>query len=474
LVTGGGIITTVAGSINGNYGYSGDNGPATSALLNGAAGIAVDSSGNLYIADEGNDCVRKVSPSAVITTIAGNGNQGFSGDGGPGTSAELYFPSGVAVAPDGRVYIADSYNQRVRQVSTNGTITTLAGVSWTGASGGGFSGDGGLSTSARLNVPSGVAVDSFGSVYIADMLNNRVRRILPSGIITTVAGSGSIGYGTGGYAGDGGAATSALLNSPLDVAVNAAGGVYVADSGNYVVRLLQPTGQVIPPSSAQPTIGIIQPSTAPAGSAPLSVTITGTNFLSTSAATFNAVSHPVAFVSPTQLVIALSASDLAAPGTYPIIVTNPGSAASNAMNFTVVSGGLSLEGKSFTINGTITLSGQQLAFEIQTLATSDSAYFVELDNDISAASGIQFEEEFNSGLSVSGNTGVYSGSSAAGFYSNLNTNYGIPITITSATLTITFTSSAPGSAVSGNVTFSISSGTIQGTFTGTLASPGLS
>jgi sugar lactone lactonase YvrE len=154
-----GILTLVAG--NGTTGFSGDNGPATSAQLNSPAGLAVDVAGNLYIADYLNNRIRKVS-NGVITTVAGNGTASFSGDNGPATSAGLKYPFGVAVDPAGNLYLADTGNFRIREVS-NGVITTVAG-NWTG----GFSGDNGSATSAELYGPAGVAVDSVGNLYIAD------------------------------------------------------------------------------------------------------------------------------------------------------------------------------------------------------------------------------------------------------------------------------------------------------------------
>ena len=176
-----GVITTVAG--NGTAGFSGDNGPATSAQLYDPAGVAVDSAGNLYIADTGNNRIRKVS-NGVITTVAGNGTAGFSGDGGPATSAQLNDPQGVAVDSAGNLYIADYRQQphpqglerRDHHRGGNGTP--------------GFSGDNGPATSAQLNYPEGVAVDSAGNLYIADTGNNRIRKV-SNGVITTVAGNGT-------------------------------------------------------------------------------------------------------------------------------------------------------------------------------------------------------------------------------------------------------------------------------------------
>jgi uncharacterized protein (TIGR03437 family) len=220
-----GVITTVAGSgptgIN-SGGYTGDNGPATSAQLNHPSGVAVDSAGSLYIADYANQCVRKVS-NGVITTVAGNGAPGYSGDGGPATSARLWFPKGVAVDSAGNLYIADYSNFRIRKVS-NGVITTVAG------NGGGYSGDNGPAIGAGLSSPQGIVVDSAGSLYITDSYSQRIRKV-SNGVITTVAGNG-----TPGYSGDNGPAIGAGLNYPADVAVSAAGILYIADSNNRRIR----------------------------------------------------------------------------------------------------------------------------------------------------------------------------------------------------------------------------------------------
>jgi streptogramin lyase len=218
-----GIITTVAG--NGTYGFGGDGGPATAAELRAPGGLAVNAAGDLFIADAGNSRVRKVSPSGVITTVAGNGTDGFGGDGGPATAAELTAPGGLALDAGGDLYIADVYNNRIRKVSPSGIITTVAG------SGGDSEGDGGPATAAALIRPGGVAVGAAGNLYIADSGNVRVREVSPSGIITTAAG----GAGLGGFSGDGGPATAAGLD-PGAVALDAAGDLYIADVGNNRIR----------------------------------------------------------------------------------------------------------------------------------------------------------------------------------------------------------------------------------------------
>ena len=222
-----GIISTVAGS--GVAGFLGDGGVATAAQLSYPTGVAVDTAGNLYIADSSNHRIRKVTAAtSIITTIAGTGTPGVGGDGGPGTSAQLYEPHGVAVDSAGNVYIADTQNARVRRVAAGtGIITTYAGSGVAG-----YDGEARLATMARLYVPTSVAVDSAGNVYVADRYNHRVRKVaLGTGIITTVVGDANAGYG-----GDGGVASAGQLNYPYGVAVDAAGSVYVADTNNHRVR----------------------------------------------------------------------------------------------------------------------------------------------------------------------------------------------------------------------------------------------
>ncbi len=229
-----GIITTVAGGAPNSPGFSGDGGPATSAALGDEiGGVAVDAAGNLYIADTRNNRIRKVSPSGIITTMAGIQESGFSGDGGPATSAALHQPFGVAPDTTGNLYFADRENQRIRKINANGVISTVAGNGNFA-----FAGDGGPGVNASLAFPSAVAVDTAGNLYISDQLNHRIRKLDTGGTITTVAGGGVFKF-----SGDGGPATSALLNKPLAVAVDAAGAFYVAD-GNWRVRKVSPSGTI--------------------------------------------------------------------------------------------------------------------------------------------------------------------------------------------------------------------------------------
>ena len=251
-----GYITTVAGT--GSFGYSGDAGLATNAKLGQPWGLAVDASGNIYIADSAAARIRKVAAlTGIITTVAGNGTRGYSGDKGPATSAELYSPTGVAVDVSGNIYITDDANNRVRVVYSSGTIPNVSNptvgdiytVAGTGAAG--YSGDGGLATNAKINYPGGVAVDGSGNIYVADYSNNRIRKVTAStGIITTVAGNG-----TAGYNGDAQLATSAELNQPWGVAVDGSGNIYIADYWNARVRVVYLSGKI--PNISSPIVGDI-------------------------------------------------------------------------------------------------------------------------------------------------------------------------------------------------------------------------
>ncbi len=220
-----GVLTALAGT--GTAGFGGDNGPATAAMLSNPTAVAVDGAGNLYIADTGNSRIRMVSAAGIITTFAGNGTAGYSGDNGPAASAEFDGLADLAVAPSGDLYVADFNNQAVRKIS-GGVATTVAG---TGVYG--FSGDNGAAGSAQLAGPSGIALDAAGDLYIADTYNNRVRMV-SGGIISTVAGNG-----TAGYSGDKAAATSAMLKLPTGVALDSTGKLlYIADFGNARIRLV--------------------------------------------------------------------------------------------------------------------------------------------------------------------------------------------------------------------------------------------
>lgn len=232
-----GIITTIAG--NGTNDYSGDGGLAVNACMNSPNGVAVDEAGNVYIADSNNHRIRVVSTNGVITTIAGNGNTIYSGDGGAATNASLYYPRDVILDRFGGLFIADSSNGRIRQVHPNGIITTVAG----GGTGG--RGDGGAATNARFIYPWGIALDNSSNLFIADMTDNRIRKVDESGIITTAAGNGNYGYSGDNGVGANGAGLTAVLYRPEGVAFDASDNLFIADSMNYRIREVSPDGKAL-------------------------------------------------------------------------------------------------------------------------------------------------------------------------------------------------------------------------------------
>ncbi|MBB5058068.1 sugar lactone lactonase YvrE [Granulicella aggregans] len=226
------VITTIAGT--GIAGFSGDGGAATSAQLSFPYGLATDISGNLYFADNGNNVVRRIDArSGVITTIAGNGAQQASGDGGPATSAGVPFPTAVALDGLGNIFIATPSSDTIRKIDAKtGTISTYAG------GGAGISGDGGPATATTLSDPEGIALDGAGNLYIAEMYNNDIRKVtVATGVISTVAGQPVVnGQNHAGFSGDNGPASSALLNEPEGMTVDSSGNLYFADSYNLRVR----------------------------------------------------------------------------------------------------------------------------------------------------------------------------------------------------------------------------------------------
>ena len=241
-----GIITTVAGT--GVSGFSGDGGPATEARLNTPAGLAVDGAGNLYIADYSNFRIRMVAAgTGIITTLAGTGTSGSTGDGGPATGAQLASPYALAADAAGNMFIGLLGEARVRRVdAVTGVITTVAGTGTFG-----FSGDGGLATAAEMNGLYGLAFDGSGNLFVADLYNNRVRRVdATTGIITTVAGTGTMGF-----SGDGGPATAAALDYPLGLALDGAGNLFVADYNNQRVRMVAAATGVITTMAGAGTAG---------------------------------------------------------------------------------------------------------------------------------------------------------------------------------------------------------------------------
>ena len=342
-----GIITTMAG--NGTRGYSGDGGAATNAEFYFPWGVAVDATGNLYISDNVDFRIRKVGTNGIITTVAGNGGYFHSGDGGAATNATLYYPVGVAVDAAGNLFIADSDNSCIRKVGTNGIITTVAG-----AGPAYYSGDGGPATNADLNNPYGVAVDVTGNLFIADYYNYRIRKVGTNGIITTVAGNGS--YGS---SGDGGAATNAELFDPSSVAVDAAGNLFIADSDNARIRKVGTNG-IITTAAGNGTSGYSGDGGAATNAEladPQAVTVDATGNLVIADSEDNVI-RKVVFLGPT---LVLNDVGFGNAGTYDVVVSSPyGSVTSSVVNLSITIPGFMLSAPQVTsgnTNFTFLLSG---------------------------------------------------------------------------------------------------------------------
>jgi len=229
---GGPTISTVAG--NGQRGDSGDGGAATSGQFGLPSGLVSDASGVLYLADYSNHRIRKISADGTLSTVAGTGTMGNSGDGASATLATLNSPSGLALASDGSLYIADTNNHRIRKITPQGTLLAVAGTGNPG-----FGGDGGPATAAQLNRPIGLGFDASGALWVADYNNQRIRKIDSNGTISSIAGTG-----TAGYSGDGGPASSAQLNNPAAIAFDTAGNAYVADYTDHRIRKISANGTI--------------------------------------------------------------------------------------------------------------------------------------------------------------------------------------------------------------------------------------
>jgi uncharacterized protein (TIGR03437 family) len=345
-----GIITTVAGIEQ--LGYQGDGSGALSAELNKPSSVVFDSAGDMYIADSGNNVIRKVTASTGnISTYAGDFNTpGYTGDGGPAAKVGVGLNDPVAVALDagGNLYIADSNNNVIRKVTaTSGIITTIAGNGTAG-----FSGDGGRAVFAQLSHPKGVAVDSAGNVYIADTLNSRIRVVAPNGTISTVVGTGTLGY-----SGDGGLATTAQLNFPQGLSFDTAGNLYIADNNNNVIREYAPpssTGNSLPVINSG---GVISASSFGAFSAiaPGSwIEIYGSNLAGTTANwnnSFTGVNAPTALANTTVTIAGLSAFiDYVSPGQVNVQV--PSGVSSGSQQIVVATAAGQSAAYPITINGT--------------------------------------------------------------------------------------------------------------------------
>ncbi|MBS1858994.1 MAG: hypothetical protein JST11_26715 [Acidobacteria bacterium] len=336
-----GIITTIAG--NGTPGYSGDGGPATKAAIfadQNMAGIAVDAAGNVYFSDGQNQVVRKIDTAGIVTTIAGNNTAGFSGDGGPATKAQLFYPTGLALDTSGNLYIADSSNNRVRRVDPAGTITTYAGNGDVS-----YEGDGVQATTTGVDRPYGLAIDRTGNLYISETSQSRVRRVDPTGIITTVAGQTKK---TNGYTGDGGPATAATLSGPLGLAVDASGNLYIADNSNGRIRKVDAAGIITTyagiTGNASTPIGDGGPATSAYLGVPKDVALdsAGNLYIAGSAGSVARVRKIAASAgltaSPTALTFT-AATGSAAPAAQSVSIASPSSAVTFTAAASTTSGG---------------------------------------------------------------------------------------------------------------------------------------
>ncbi len=347
-VSSGGTITRVAGT--GEAAFSGDAAAATSATLNTPLGLALDAAGNLYIADTLNQRIRRVATDGTITTVAGNGTASYSGDGGAATDAGLNYPQRVALDSEGNLYIADTFNHRIRKVTPDGTISTVAG---NGISK--YSGDGGPATAASLNYPKGIAIDAAGNLLIADCFNSRIRVVTEDGRIFTAAGNGFFGD-----TGDGGKAKKAQLRFPSGIAVGLVGKIYIADTDNHRIRLLTPTLEAELPASIRVTQTTGPSAFGSTATAPGSwIEIFGSNLASIakswSAQDFDGVTAPrslggtrvtvggrdafVSYVSANQ-VNALLPADVAAGEQTVIVTTSSGTSASGVVTVNSTEPGL--------------------------------------------------------------------------------------------------------------------------------------
>jgi sugar lactone lactonase YvrE len=369
-----GNLTTIAGT--GTQGYSGDNGPATAAQLDSPQGLAIDANQNLYLADTHNQVIRKLSlTTGIITTIAGNGTQGYSGDNGPATTAQFDLPTALALDTNQNLYIADSANHRIREInSTTGIVTTIAGNGIQG-----FSGDNGLATVANIDSPTGIAIDTAGNLYLADTHNQRIREInSATGIITTIAGTGAAGY-----SGDNASATTASLALPHGLSIDPAGNLYLADTANHRIREINAaTGQIttIAGNGTQGFSGDNAPATAATLDSPLAVDLPSTNLITLadtanqrirqldSAAPPNIHTYAgTAALIPDTLAITGSASTTYGTGQITISLATTTSATGSITLTDLASG-------TTTTLGTPTLSANAAAFSIATLPAGTNTF----------------------------------------------------------------------------------------------------
>ena len=433
-----GIISTVAGEYSRGGTFYGDGSSATLAGMDGPTSVAVDAQGNLYIADQGNNRIRKVNISGIISTFAGNGTAGYTGDGNAATSAELYYPVAVAADSSGNIYISEFSND-VRKVTTDGKIHNYAGTEGTS----GYAGDGGSATSAQLDYPAEIALDGAGNLYIADEDNSVIREVDTSGVIHTVAGNYS---DNAGYSGDGGSPTSAQFNYPQGVTVSQSGSFFVADAANNVIRAI--TFPV--PSFSFSATNI--------GSESSSQTATIEN-IGTTAQAFTGLTVDTNFIQVASGGTDCSAStDLAVDGTCKIAIAfEPAAAGSLSGDVTVTNGAFEIP-LSGTGNGPgASPSPASLSFGNQALSTTSSARTVTLTNSGNQSLTI-------SSISITGtNSGDFSQTNNCGSSLSSSGN---------CTISVTFTPSATGSrsaslSISDSAAGSPQSVSLSGAGTGT-------
>lgn len=346
-----GVISTVAGT--GTAGYTGDGGPATAAKLTTPASVRGDNSGNLYISDYGNNVIRKISASGIITTIGGDGTSGFSGDGGPATAAKLNGPADIYRDGSGNIYIADRNNKRVRKINASGTIETIAGTGTTG-----FAGDGGPATAAQMSFPISVTMDCAGNLYVADILDRRVRRIGTDGIITTIAGTG-----VAGGAGEGVPATAGQISSANRIRINNDGDMLIADAGVNRIRK-------VTLCTSSPTISAISGASAicTGGSASLTDSTTGGSWTSgnTSVATVGTSGIVTGVSAGTAVITYTIGSGCGTASATAVVTVNPMPDAG------IISGVMAVcAGSSTTLSNTV--SGGAWSSDATSVATVDPA-----------------------------------------------------------------------------------------------------